>query len=352
MFDNIEVYAGKNAARIIMESGLNEEMITGIAAASGGPKFLALAGFDNIILANWFKKRKKPLFFLGSSIGAWRGAAYACKNPVKAHNQLIESYLTQKYSSRPSESEVTVESLRILDEYISDSDINHILTKSHVHLGIIAARCTGLSAMNSRAALAASFIPSALVNIVSRSLLLKLFGRTLFYDRREDPPFAFNFSGKLRIPLTADNFRQVVLSSGSIPFVMEGIKDIPGAPAGTYRDGGLTDYHLNINFGVDKGIVLFPHFSSRIIPGWLDKNIKWRKHDPALLANVLLIAPSRKFIDSLPYSKIPDRTDFVTFTDRDRLNYWNSVIDKSSVIGREFIEAAASGRLKDIIKPL
>lgn len=354
MFDNIEIYAGKNAAETIMESGLNEDMVTGIAGASGGPKFLVLAGFDNIILSNWFKKRKKPLYFLGSSIGSWRGAAYACKNPVKAHKQLIESYLSQKYSSKPSESEVTSESLRILNEYISDADIDYILSESPVYLGIIAARCTGLSAMNSRAALAASFIPSAILNIASRSLLLKLFDRTLFYDRRKTPPFAFNFDEKLQIPLSPDNFRKAVLSSGSIPFVMEGITDIPGAPGGTYRDGGITDYHLNIDFGTDNKIVLFPHFSSRIIPGWLDKSIKWRRHDPALLSNVLLVAPSAKFINSLPYGKIPDRTDFVNFAGRDneRLDYWREVIDKSRAIGEEFIEAAASGKLKDIIKQL
>jgi len=354
MFDNIEIYAGKNAARIIMDSGLKEDLITGIAGASGGPKFLVLAGFDNILLSNWFKKRKKPLFFLGSSIGAWRGASYACKDPVKTHKQLIESYLSQKYSAKPSESEVTAESLRILNEYISDTDIDYILSESPVHLGIIAARCTGLSGMNSRAALAASFIPSAMINIASRSLLLKLFDRTLFYDRRETPPFAFNFSEKLQIPLSPDNFRKAVLSSGSIPFVMEGITDIPGAPSGTYRDGGITDYHLNINFGTEDGVILYPHFSSRIIPGWLDKSIKWRKHDPALLSNVLLAAPSQKFISSLPYGKIPDRTDFITFAGRDsiRLNYWNEVIIKSAVIGEEFMEAAASGKLKDIIRPL
>ncbi len=223
-----------------------------------------------------------------------------------------------------------------------------------VHLGIISARCTGLSAMNSRAALAASLIPSALLNIVSRTLLLKLFGRTLFHRTGSEHPYASNFREELRIPLTTDNFSKALLSSGSIPFVMEGIKDIPGAPAGTYRDGGLTDYHLNLDFGAKDGIVLYPHFSSRIIPGWLDKSIKWRRHNPALLSNVLLVAPSRKFISLLPYGKIPDRTDFITFAGRDkeRLNYWNEVIDKSAIIGEDFMEAAVSGRLKEIIKPL
>lgn len=354
MFDNIKIYAGKNAAGIILESGLNEDMISAIAGASGGPKFLVLAGFDNIILKNWFKKRTKPLFFLGSSIGSWRGAAYACKNPADAHNRLIESYLSQKYSSRPSPAEVTAESLRILNEYISDSDIDYILHKSRIHIGVISAHCTGLSAKNSRTALAASLIPSALINIASRSLLLKLFNRTLFHDARITPPFSLNFREEFRIPLSADNFRKAILSSGSIPFVMEGIKEIPGAPAGTYRDGGLTDYHLNIDFGVKDEIVLYPHFSSRIIPGWLDKNIKWRRHNPGLLSNVLLVAPSEKFISSIPYGKIPDRTDFTEFSGRDgeRLVYWRDVIKRSRVIGEEFMEAVNSGKLRNIISPL
>ncbi|HPJ33792.1 MAG TPA: hypothetical protein PK358_03085 [Spirochaetota bacterium] len=354
MFDNIEIYAGENAAEIINDSGLNEEMIAGIAGASGGPKFLALAGFDNVLLNSWFKKRKETLYFLGSSIGSWRGAAYACEKPAEAHGRLVESYLSQHYDSKPTEKDVTDESLRILDEYLSAEDIDYILNRSSVHLGIISARCTGLSAMRGKTALAASFIPSALLNIASRKILLKIFTRTLFYTERSVPPFAFNFGDEFRIPLSEKNFRQAILSSGSIPFAMEGIRDIDGAPSGTYRDGGITDYHLNLDYGIKQGIVLYPHFSCRIVPGWLDKSIKWRKHDPGLLKNVVLVAPSEKFLKSLPYGKIPDRTDFVTFAgrDRERLTYWHEVIDKSRLLGEEFMEAVNSAKLGGIIKEL
>lgn len=354
MFENIEVLAGKNAAQIISDCGLKPEIISGIAGASGGPKFLVLAGIDNILLSSWFSGWGKPLFFVGSSIGAWRGAAYACKDPVEAHSRFVESYLSQQYTSKPDEKEVTAESLRILNEYLPDNDIDHIVSESRVDLGIISARCTGLSAMESRAALGASLLPSAFLNIVSRKLLLKLFGRTLFHREGSEPPYAFNFREELRIPLTRENFRKALLSSGSIPFVMEGIKNIPGAPAGTYRDGGLTDYHLNLDFGIRDGIVLYPHFSSRIVPGWLDKSIKWRKHDPGLLSNVLLVAPSERFTRSLPGGKIPDRSDFINFAgrDRERLKNWRKVIEKSRIIGEEFMEAASGSRLKEIIKPI
>ena len=93
---------------------------------------------------------------------------------------------------------------------------------------------------------------------------------------------------------------------------------------------------------------------TRIVPGWLDKSIKWRKHDPGLLKNVVFVAPSEKFLKSLPFGKIPDRTDFVTFAgrDRERLAYWNEVIDKSRILGEEFMESVNSAKLSNIIKRL
>jgi hypothetical protein len=88
------------------------------------------------------------------------------------------------------------------------------------------------------------------------------------------------------------------------------------------------------------------------VPGWLDKGLRWRKPPRESLADILLIAPSEKFIKSLPYGKIPDRTDFKRFAgnDSERLRYWNEVIKKSSILGEEFMEAAAGNRIKEIMK--
>ncbi|HPS86011.1 MAG TPA: patatin-like phospholipase family protein [Spirochaetota bacterium] len=352
MYENIEIFAGDKAAEIIREKGLKEDDIKTIVGASGGPKFLVLSGLDKSILNTWFKKRTEPLFFIGSSIGSWRGAAYAAKKPVETLDRFTESYLKQHYTSKPSRKEVTDESIRIINDFLKDEDIDFILNKSKINLNIISAQCRGISSLESNIALALSFIPAAIVNLFSRKLLLKIYTRTLFYDSRNTPPFIDSFKTGNRIKLTGKNFEQALLSSGSIPFVMEGIKNIPGAPNGTYRDGGLTDYHINIDFGIKDGIVLFPHFSSRVIPGWLDKSISWRGPVKKYFSNTVLVAPSKKFIESLPMGKIPDRTDFKTFFGRDseRLKYWNEVIKKSSIAGDEFMEAVSSGKIKDMIK--
>lgn len=350
MFSNISVYAGKRARRIILERGLREDDIAGLIGASGGPKFLVLAGLDRYIFSNWFKKRREPLDILGSSIGAWRGAAFACEDPAAKHELFVNAYLSQHYDKKPSAADVTAESIRIMDMYIQVPDVDYILNRSKMRLHIISARCSGLSASDNNALLTASFAPAVLLNLASRNALLGIFGRTMFYDTRSSSNFRSIAAPQSRVALTAENIRGAILSSGSIPLVMEGISSIPGAPEGTYRDGGLTDYHP-VPVREHGGILLYPHFTERIVPGWLDKGLPWRKPSRDSLADILLIAPSKKFIQSLPYGKIPDRTDFKKFegNDSERLRYWNEVIKKSSVMGEEFMEAAAGNRIKEIM---
>ena len=101
--------------------------------------------------------------------------------------------------------------------------------------------------------------------------------------------------------LSEANFKQALLSSGSIPIVMEGVSDIDGIE-GTFRDGGIIDYHLDIPFlpSEDDGLVLFPHFYQHITPGWFDKHLK-RKANPKHMENVVLVSPSQAFVESLPY---------------------------------------------------
>ncbi len=67
---------------------------------------------------------------------------------------------------------------------------------------------------------------------------------------------------------------------------MEGVRDLPGAGPGTYRDGGLLDYHLDLPYE-DRGVVLYPHFTDKVIPGWFDKGLPWRRGDAGRLQDVL-----------------------------------------------------------------
>jgi hypothetical protein len=50
----------------------------------------------------------------------------------------------------------------------------------------------------------------------------------------------------------------------------------------------------------------------------------------------VLVCPSQAFIDSLPYGKIPDRTDFTTLEPEQRLQYWQRVFLESEKLATAF----------------
>jgi len=155
--------------------------------------------------------------------------------------------------------------------------------------------------------------------------------------------------------LNHDNLKPALLASGSIPFVMRGIRDIPGAPPGIYRDGGAVDYHLDVPYGLEgNGIVLFPHYTDRIIPGWLDKKLTWRKPSPNNMADILLVAPSPEFVSRLPLGKISDRNDFYRFAgnDRGRFGYWQKVSEAGKELAEDFLAAVANGSIRERVKQL
>jgi len=133
---------------------------------------------------------------------------------------------------------------------------------------------------------------------------------------------------------------------------MQGVSDIKGAQ-GCFRDGGILDYHLDIPFlPNDDGLVLYPHFYETITPGWFDKHLN-RKPLKKNMKNVLLVAPSKQFVQNLPFKKIPDRKDFHFFAgkDKERQTYWKKVTQLNRQLGDEFSEAVLSGQIRNIVKP-
>src|SRR5690606_19639078 len=126
-----------------------------------------------------------------------------------------------------------------------------------------------------------------------------------------------------QIPMQPDNLRAALLASGSIPLVMEGVRDIPGVGPGTYRDGGLLDYHLDLPYQ-EPGLVLYPHFTNRVIPGWFDKSMPWRQAQSETPSRVLMLTPSSTYLAHLPPRKLPDRTNFKRYLGNHQGNerYW------------------------------
>jgi hypothetical protein len=355
--ENIVFLAGHKAFAKIRQEGLRPEMVQVIAGAAGGPKWLVLNYLDRVIFSSWIKNRENPLFLIGSSIGAWRFAAASQNNHRKAIDRFQAEYLNQHYNSNPGPEEVTLETKRIMNSFIDDNKINEILHHPFMRLNIMAVRSKWAASSDKRLFLACGLLAAFFINIIGRKLLGFFFERALFYDDRTTPPFGTMDGFPIRkIPLKTDNIKKALLASGSIPLIMSGVKNIAHAPKGTYRDGGVIDYHMDIPFmgQEEDGIVLFPHYSERIIPGWLDKKLFWRRPSWSNMENVLLFAPSESFIESLPRKKIPDRNDFWYFKGRDteRKEYWQTVINKSEQLGQEFLEVVETGKIKELVKPM
>lgn len=356
MTKNLIFLAGKNAYHTIKESGLKPDSVKTIAGAAGGPKWLVLNRFDRMLFPKFFKHRKKPLYLIGSSIGAWRFAAMCQHNPVEAQQKFEDAYIHQQYSSKPNAREVSVESNRIIDVFLDKNAVEEILSNQVYKIGFVSVRCKWPSASDSKALLGAGLLFASAANLIHRRLLRTQFERTLFHHPEINPPYLKSTEFPLnKVALTSNNFTAALLSSGSIPLVMEGMKNITGAPKGTYRDGGLIDYHMDIPFQAESHeIILYPHFSNRIVPGWLDKALKWRKPGTENMKNVLLVAPSQEYIENLPNGKIPDRKDFMLYIgrDKDRFRDWKKVVTEGQKLADEFSEAVESGQIRDRIQPL
>jgi hypothetical protein len=191
---------------------------------------------------------------------------------------------------------------------------------------------------------------AAAANVVSRRSLALQMRRTIFHSAGDDSPFLhLRDLPTVHRALTHENLRAALLASGSIPLLMEGVR-IPGAP-GLHWDGGVTDYHLDLDYGAGPGLVLYAHFYDHVVPGWFDKSLPWRRAGAANFSRTLLIAPSPAFLASLPGKRIPDRRDFFDFSEAERMRRWHTILNASTALGDELHELIETRRLVDAVVP-
>jgi hypothetical protein len=354
---NLSILAGGRALARLRRDGFSPDAVRVVAGAAGGPKWLILSQLDRVVFGELFKDRKDPLYLLGSSIGTWRFAAGMQRDPAAAIARFEDAYLTQRYGPKPTPREVSDTSQDVLERYVDDAAVDDILSHPTHRLSVVTVRARWPLTRDHKLALGFGLGGAMLANAVHRSGMHLFFQRTVLFDARSRPPFlsARGFES-VEVPLSRDNLRRAILASGSIPMVMAGVDGIPDAPPGVYRDGGVMDYHLDVPF-LDRSadeLVLFPHFGTQIIPGWFDKSLPWRKATASRMDPVILLAPSKKFIASLPHGKIPDRKDFWLFARRDdeRVAYWRAVLDACKRMADELREILRTGRLPELAQPL
>ena len=345
--------AGPAAYRSLRQEGFDAGRIGSLVGASGGAKWLVLSQLDRVIVSRLLPKFDAPVYTLGSSIGAWRFACYARRDPLAAIVNFERAYLEQSYSENPDVHEITATSRRILTDLVGSTGVAEILTNQRLRTNIMTVRARHLTASERPVFQGAGLAMAMTANAISRRALGAFFSRALFTDPRDEPPFieADGFSLD-RVDLSARNLIDAVMASGAIPMVLSGVRDITGAPAGTYRDGGIIDYHLDLPTAVDAKITLYPHFFDWLKPGWFDKRLRWRNVDPTNFRQTLMICPSPDFIASLPGGRVPDRSDFVTMTPDERVSSWRRVIAACEQLAEELNDVLDKGLLPARVQPL
>ncbi len=350
----LRFYAGERALARLREHGLRPEDVSVIAGAAGGPKALGLVGLDEALFGDWLPRAPRERHLIGASIGSWRSASLCLPDPVAGIRRLSELYTQQRFPKGISMAEVSRKCEAMLSDLLQDQD-EHVLTQSQFRLNVVvnASRWRSLQA-DTHPALALGLAGVIAANTVNRRFVANGFERIIVHDPRDTPPLGDREDLPTRYAmLTPENLRATLLASGSIPTVMEAVNEIPGVPGRAFRDGGLTDYHLDLPYQTD-GIVLFPHFRERIVPGWFDKLLPWRGGDPERLADLLLVAPSHEYLAELPDGQLPDRKDFVRYSgdDETRERHWHRAMQESRRLGEYFLEQVDRERFVDEVRPL
>ncbi len=385
----LHLYAGPAARRHIERHGLSPSDVATVPAAAGGPKGLILGPLDRFIFGQWLPQSNQPIDLVGASIGAWRMAAACRTDPASAFQQLETGYIHGDMKPPPGRklplpeqvSATFANNLRAMFE----GHVPTILAHPRYRLHVLASRGRHVLAREGRWRTPFGYLGAAIGNVASRRALGAWIERVVFSAPAPDAaqreagqgaadtargvsssprPAALPFAtGDLRtrhLLLTPQNFYPALQASGSIPFVLQAVHDIPGAPRGAYWDGGITDYHLHLHYHAmhsvaasaggagaaglfdaenatpNAGLVLYPHFQQAVVPGWLDKGLKWRHGATPKLNHMLVLAPNPEWVRSLPGGKLPDRTDLQRLGHAERVTTWTDAVAAAQQLADEW----------------
>ena len=360
LYPDITIAAGPRAYRHIQENGLSPNDIDTVFGASGAAKWLTIAGLDSAVFGSFLARRTAhaPIDLYGTSVGAFKLAAAARAEPTKALATMAEAYIHQDYTDGVTHDVIAEETEKILTQVISaeHGGVDEILTNLDYHLHVGAVRCHGLMNAQSKLKLAAAMTLAGLGAVFTPSHLRGMAERVIFSDPRRHLVFHATDGFDVRqSQLSPDNLLDALKASGSIPVYMPGVY-FADDPEHIYHDGGMLDYHPipSAFWPTQQGLTLYPHFLDYFKIRWFDKFYKWRKARGAQLGNVVMIAPSPRFIASLPGGKIPDRQDIIKLRhhNQQRIDNWSHVNARSHDLGAQFIALAQSGDLAAVVEPL
>lgn len=348
--------AGPNVIDMIRDEGLKPERVYAFAAPAGGPKWFISVGFDRAVINSRFLERAGHRVLLaGASAGAWRCIAMACRDPLDAYERLRIAYSRNVFSALDTPATLGEALKKNVESFVNNEDIPYILEHPVFDLAVHSVRGRGIGASENAKIQGTALILGGIFNAVSRTGMNVFFESVVFFSGERAPLFTRGSFTGVSVRLNSKNLRSVAVATGSLPYIVAGVQNIPGAPRGVYRDGGLLDYQLNRDYcPVENGGTLFFHYQERIVPGWFDKHLPRRKPQKGVVARVIQVYPSEDFVRLLPGRRLPDRSDFKMFVENpaERIRRWDEVSKLSEILGEEFLQAVESRSISRQIEVL
>jgi hypothetical protein len=337
--------------------GLSPHDVRAIPAAAGGPKGLVLSALDQYLFGEWLARSEHTVHLLGASIGAWRMATGCLDAPAAAFAQMAEDYIGQVYEHAPGKPPKASHVSAVFGAKLAErfgAAAGRVLAHPRYRLHVFTSRGRHLMRREGRFRTPLGYLGAFATNAVSRKAMGGWIERVIFSDARDPLPLHVDDYRTHVVPLSTHNLQPSILASCSILFWLDAVHDIPGAPRGAYWDGGITDYHLHLDYAsMPEGVVLYPHFQKTVIPGWLDKAFARRHRATGRLSNVIVLSPEPEWVASLPNAKLPDRGDFKRYGDdvAERVRAWTRAVQESARLRDEFA-AWAEGSLRVEVRPL
>ncbi len=340
----LNIHAGPKALAHIRAHGLRPEDVGVIPGAAGGPKGLILGPLDRFLFGDWLPRGGHAVDLVGASIGAWRMATACLQDPVPAFERLERDYIAQHYEvppgrKRPPPEQVSERFGQSLQAFYGGR-VDEVLHHPRWRLHIVASRGRHVLGREGPWRTPLGYAGAFASNALRRGAMGAWLERVVFSSAGAELPFATHDYRTRALALNAGNFMPALQASCSIPFVLRAVDHIPGAPPGAYWDGGITDYHLHLAWRPEKGLVLYPHFQRQVVPGWLDKGLKWRHRSTPFLDHTIVLAPRPDWVARLPNGKLPDRTDFVRYGSdlAARQRVWQAAVAASQQLADEWAQ--------------
>ena len=342
----LRIRAGESLLTQIRDEGIAPERVRVFSGPATGPRWCAFAAIDEVI-ARTAMLRQGPgrVLLSGASAGAWRMAALACKDPMKALAHFREAYISMQFRSNESTMDRLETVYQAIRTFISEEDAEYIISHTSYDLSIQTARLRHLLASNLMPLSFTGFALAMGFHFMSPRFQ-PWFWENISFTTTSDPGEHARVPNIWRtVPLVRGHLETVLAATGAVPFRVGPVRRISRAPAGVYCDGGLAEYVWKHETNLKPNeIVLIVHHGGPLYPCWLDKKARTLQGRFPMLNQIVTVSPGPRYMEALPGGRFPDRDDWVRFKNapQERIRRWKQAVAQSFELG-ELFEELTSG---------